>query len=35
MKERAIIHYQQLERAALFGQKKAGTIGGQPYYTME
>jgi hypothetical protein len=36
MKDRAIVHYRELEKAALFGQKKSGTdANGKAYYTME
>ncbi len=36
MKDRAIVHYRELEKQALFGQKKSGTdTNGKPYYTME
>ncbi len=36
MKDRAIVHYRELEKQALFGQKKSGTdANGIAYYTME
>lgn len=36
MKDRAIVHYRELEKTAIFGQKKSGTdANGKAYYTME
>jgi len=36
MKDRAIVHARELEKQALFGQKKSGTdANGKAYYTME